>query len=55
MAQLAECLTLAQVMILRFMTSSPTSGSAGSSESGACFGFCASLSLCPFPVRTLSL
>ena len=28
---------------------------AGSSEPGACFGFCVSLSLCPSSARTLSL
>ena len=28
---------------------------ADSSESGACFGFCVSLSLCPSPAHTLSL
>ena len=28
---------------------------AGSSEPGACFGFCVSLSLCPSPARALSL
>ena len=47
--------TLAQVMILRFVSSSPVLGSADSSEPGACFGFRVSLSLCPSPAHALSL
>ena len=44
-AQSVGRLTSAQVMISRFVSSSPASGSADSSEPGACFGFCVSLSL----------
>ena len=58
MAQLVKRPTLAQVMILWFVSSSPTSGSvltAQSSEPDACFGFCVSLSLCPSPAHALSL
>ena len=43
--------TSAQVRISQFMSSSPASGSVF----GTCFEFCASLSLCPSPTRTLSL
>ena len=47
----------AQVMISRFMSSSPASGSVlnACSEPGSCFGCCVSLSLCPSPACTLSL
>ena len=55
-AQSVKCLTLAHVMILRFVGSSPMVGlCADDSEPGACFGFCVSLSLCPSPAHTLSL
>ena len=37
--------TSAQVMVSRFVGSGPVSGSADSSEPGACFGLCVSLSL----------
>ena len=48
-AQSVEHLTSAQVMISQLMSASPMSDSILSSESGACFGFCLSLSLslCP--------
>ena len=46
--------TSTQVMISRFVSSSPASGSA-LTEPGACFGFGVSLSLCPSPARALSL
>ena len=46
--------TLAQVTISRFVSSSPELGS-DSSEPGARFGFCVSLSLRPSPACTLSL
>ena len=71
MAQSVERPTLAQVTISRSVSSSPGSGSvltaqsrefeprvglcADSSEPGARFGFCVSLSLCPSPVHALSL
>ena len=58
MAQSIKCPTSTQVMISRFVGSSPASGSgADSSEPGACFGFYVSLSLCPSPfhARALSL
>ena len=47
--------TSAQVMISQFVSSSPTSGSVltAQTEPGGCFGFCASLSLCP-PLLMLS-
>ena len=56
-AQLVKHPTSAQVMISLLMSLSPTLGSlcADSSEPGACFGFCVSLSLCPCPAHTLSL
>ena len=45
-----------QVMISPFVGSGPASGSGvDSSEPGASFGFCASLSLCPSPAHTPSL
>ena len=40
-----ECPTSAQVMILRFVGSSPASGSELSAQQGACFRFCLPLSL----------
>ena len=53
MAQLVELPTSRQVMISRFVSSSPALGS-DSSEPGVCFGFCVSLSLSlPFPHPTL--
>ena len=55
MAQSVNRLTSAQVMISWFVGSSPASGSANSSGSGACFGCSVSPSLCPSPTRTLSL
>ena len=55
MAQSVKPPTLAQVMISRSVSSSPVSGCADSSEPGACFGFCVSLSLCLSPARALSL
>ena len=55
-AQSVGCLTLAQVMISRFVTLSPTSGSVLTAQlPGACFRFCVSLCLCSSPTRTLSL
>ena len=51
MAQFVEHPTSAQVMISWFVSSSPTSGSVLT----ICFGFCVSLSLCPFPAHSLSL
>ena len=59
-AQSVEHPTWAQVMISRFVGSSPASGLwADSSKPGAYFRFCASLSLCPSPTcactRALSL
>ena len=52
-----QLLVLAQVMISQFMGLSPASGSVLNtcSESGACFGFCVSFSVCPSPVHPLSL
>ena len=53
--------TLARGVISRFMRLSPVSGSADSSEPGACFGFCGalflsfSLSVAPLLVFTLAL
>ncbi|EFC50898.1 hypothetical protein NEISUBOT_05679, partial [Neisseria subflava NJ9703] len=48
--------TLAQVMILQFVVSSPMSGFvADSSEPGACFRFCVSLSLSAPPTLMLCL
>ena len=56
MAQFVGHPTLAQVMIPRSVSSSPILGSVlDSSESGACFGFCVSLSLCPSLAHALSL
>ena len=53
-AQSVELPTSAKVMISQLMSLSPTLGSVLSSEPGACFGFCVSLSL-PQPARILSL
>ena len=47
--------TLARGVISWFMRLSPVSGSADSSEPGACFRFCVSLSLCPSLTCALSL
>ena len=44
-----------QLRISQFVSSSPASGSADSSEPGACFRFCVFLSLCSSPTRALSL
>ena len=57
-AQLVKRLTLAQVMILLSVGSSPTLGSvlaAWSLELGACFGFCVSLSAPSLLALCLSL
>ena len=53
--QLVKRLTSAQVMISRFVGSSPALGSVDSSEPGACFGFCVSPSLSAPPLLALSL
>ena len=50
-AQSLKRLTSAQVMISLFVSLIPTS----SCVPGACFRFCVSLSLCPFPAHGLSL
>ena len=56
MALSVKCLTSAQFMISQFVSSSPAWGlCAASSEPGACFGFCVSLSHCPSPARACSL
>ena len=47
-AQSVKHPTSAQVMISRFVGSSPVSGSVLTTQPGACFGFCVSLSL-PLP------
>ena len=55
-AQLVKRLTSAQVMISQCVGLSPRVGlCADGSEPGACFGFCVSFCLCPFPIHTLSL
>ena len=54
MAQSVKCLTLAQVMILRCGFEPHVGLCAEYMESGGCFGFCVSLSLCP-SLLTLSL
>ena len=55
-AQSVKCPTSAQVMISRSVSLSPAvGGGADSSEPGAYFGFCVSLSLCPSPTRTHTL
>ena len=54
--QLVKRPTLAQVMISRVPGFEPHVGlSAHSSEPGAYFRFCVSLSLCPIPTHALSL
>ena len=45
-----KCPTLTQVMISQFVGLSPTSGSADSSDPGACLRFCISISLAPPPL-----
>ena len=52
-AQLVERPNSAQVMILRFVGSSPVSNSV--LTAWVCFGFCVSLSLYPSPTQSLSL
>ena len=55
-AQLVKRPTSAQVMISWTVGFEPhVRLCADSSEPGACFGFCVSLSLCPSPVHALSL
>ena len=55
-AQLVELPTSAQVTISTFCEFEPRVGlCVDSSEPGACFGFCVSLSLCPFPAYAVSL
>ena len=54
MAQLVKCLTLAQVMISRFMSSSPAWVSVLTAQSQEPAWILYSLSLCPSPARTLS-
>ena len=55
-AQSVEHPTSAQVMISQLMSSSPAIGlCADSSEPGACFRFCVSLSLCPSLAYAVSL
>ena len=55
MAQSARCPTSAQVMISRFVSSSPASGSVLTARSLEPAPDSVSLSLCPSPARTLSL
>ena len=55
MAPSVEHPTLAQVMILQFMGSSPASGSVPTAQSLEPASASVSLSLCPSPARTLSL
>ena len=52
-----KCLTLVQVMTSWSvgLQSVGSSSFADSSEPGACFGFCVSHSLCPYPALSLSL
>ena len=52
-AQLVMCLTLAQVMICGFKPCDELC--ADSSEPGACFRFCVSLSVYPSPIHALAL
>ena len=55
-AQSVEPRTLASGHDLTVCEFEPRVGlCAASSEPGACFGFCVSLSLCPSPARALSL
>ena len=54
-AQSVELLTSAQTMISQVVGSSPTSSSVLTAQSPEpAFGFCVSLSLCPFTTCTLS-
>ena len=55
MAQQVERLTLAQAMISRFVSSSPTSGSGLTAQSLEPASDSVSLSLCPSPTHALSL
>ena len=55
MAQSVERLTSAQVMISRFMSSSPVLGSVLPAHSPEPASDCVCLSLCPSPVHALSL
>ena len=55
MAQSVKCLTSAQVMISGHEFEPRIGLCADSSEPGACFTFCVSLSLCPSPAHALSL
>ena len=57
MAQSVKRLTSAQVMILRFVSLSPASGSVLTAQSldEDCFGFCVSSFLCPSHAHALSL
>ena len=54
-AQSVKCPTLAQVMILQFVSSSPALLCTDSSEPGAYLGFCVSSCLCPSHAHALSL
>ena len=56
-AQSVECPASAQVKVLRFVSSGPTSGSVltNSSEPGASFRFCVCVSLSPPPLLVLCL
>ena len=54
-AQLVEHPTLAQVMISQFVFEPHVRLCADSTEPGACFKFCVSLSFCPSPAHALSL
>ena len=47
--------TSAQVMISQSVSSSPASGSVLTAQTGAYFGVCVSLFLCPSPVHAVSL
>ena len=55
MAQLVERLTLAQVMMLRLMSSGPALGSVLIAQSLETASDSVSPSLCPFPAHALSL
>ena len=55
MAQSVGCLTLAQVMILQFVSLSPMSGSVLTAQSLEPASDSRSPSLCPSPIHTLSL
>ena len=54
-AQLVKCLASAQVMISRFVTSSPASGSVLTAQGLEPASDSVSLSLCPSPTHVLSL